>query len=389
MFSVLTGQISRIDVLSLRTKHVTTLIPSGVRCRYLPTGHLIYESQGHLRAIGFDPERLQTRGSARLVIDDVGQAEGIWGIADYDVSETGNLVCMPTWLDTLVWKDRQGSAVPLKINPRRYGGSPALSPDGRSLAVVVKEGPARHLWFGSVDGEPLTRLTFDSDNTSNLFMPTGKAVLFSSMQGGRYNIFRVPTNMPGKIERLTDGPSSQKPTSISPLGNVLLFNESDETGGIHISHMEIGKPGTARPFVKSRFHEFEGVFSPDGRWVAYQSDESGRYEVYVRPYGGSGERRQVSVDGGIAPAWNPRGGELFYQTPTALMARRVENGIPVSEPTRLFWQRWHGFNAREYDVSGDGQRFLMYEPAGDPSSRLNLVLNWLEELKRLVPTGKK
>jgi Tol biopolymer transport system component len=143
--------------------------------------------------------------------------------------------------------------------------------------------------------------------------------------------------------------------------------------------------------VKTRFSELEGVFSPDGRWVAYESDETGRMEIYVQAYPGPGARTRVSIEGGVGPAWNARGGELFYQSQTAVMAQRIENGRPVGPPTQLFAHASRQPRTRDWDVNSDGQRFLVVEraEAGSSASQINIVANWFEELKRRVPSGKK
>jgi Tol biopolymer transport system component len=257
------------------------------------------------RARGADETRLYVR------ID-------ILGNAINDVSATGTLTYMPasTSLASLVWKDRAGNTVPLKLRPRRYS-MPVLSPDGRSFVDTIQEGPARNLWIGSVDGEPMTRLTFGNDDWFGLFAPDGR-VFFTCGQNGQYNIFSTLIGS-GKAERITNTMHAQKATSWLPGGKIILFNKISDT--TDIMQMKADQPETARPFANdNRFDEVNGRFSPDGNWVAYSSNESGADEVYVQAYSGSGTRNQVSVDGGIGPVWHPKGSELFYQSPTAVMA---------------------------------------------------------------------
>jgi Tol biopolymer transport system component len=385
LFTIWREGHASIAALYLRTGEIRPLVETGTRARYITTGHLIYESGGHLWAVPFDPERLETRGASRIVIDDVGI--DTFGNAIYDVSATGTLAYMQasTSLARLVWKDRAGNTVPLKLRPRRYS-MPALSPDGRRFIDTIQEGPARNLWIGSVDGEPMTRLTFGNDDWFSLFAPDGR-VFFTGGQNGQYNIFSTLIGT-GKAERITNTTHAQKATSWLPGGKVILFNEIRGSGTTDIMQMEADRPETARPFANDTgFNELNGSFSPDGHWVAYSSNESGIYEVYVQAYSGPGTRSQVSVDGGVGPVWHPKGGELFYQSPTAVMAVRVANGLSVGPPTPVFAHPRGQRPDVDWDVAPDGQRFLVVEH-GSPS-QINLVSQWFEELKRLVPTGKK
>jgi serine/threonine-protein kinase len=148
-----------------------------------------------------------------------------------------------------------------------------------------------------------------------------------------------------------------------------------------------------RPLLETAFNEHSPMFSPDGRWFAYGSDETGREEVYLRPYPGVGGKRSISTDGGTEPLWAPNGRELFYRDGDKMMAVSIETDpeLRVGSPEVLFEERFaitHRADApRNYDVSRDGQRFLMVQTVDEPTpTQLNVVLNWFEELKRLVPT---
>ncbi len=385
LFTIGRNEPARLAAFDFRVGQVRSIIESGANARYLKTGHLIYQAEGNLRAVHFNPEKLEVLGTSRVVAE--GVSRGFGRGREYDVSSTGTLVypSPSTSLSRLVWKDRNGKSIALNLNPRVYA-LPALSRDGRMVAVNVQEGIGRNVWIGSVEGEPMRRLSFGDDDWFNIFTPDGKRVLFTSHEKGAYNIFWAPADGSAKPEPLTTGEHIRKPTSFSPDGKILLFNEG--TGGRRdIGVLDVDRPAADRPFLQTRFSEVEGVFSPDGKYVAYQSNESGRSEVYVTPYPGPGPKVRISTDGGQGAAWNPRGGELFYESPTALMAVRMEAGKPASAPVRLF-ARVPRDHRREYDVSPDGQRFLMLEnakPTG-AGSEINVITNWFEELKRLVPT---
>ncbi len=371
-----------IAAVSVKTGEIRPLVETGSRARYIQTGHLIYESEGHLVAVPFDPERLETRGASRVVIDDVGVDH--LGNAAYDISTAGTLVYTPASasLSRLVWKDRSGNTTPLKLRPRNYS-MPVLSPDGHRFIDTIQDGPARNLWIGNVEGEPLTRLTFGNDDWFSLFTPDSRRVLFTGGKNGRYNLYLMPVGS-GKTERITDSVHPQKATSWRPDGKLLLYNEGTARGEMDIMQMEPGRPETARPLVSTPFNEIQGMFSPDGRWVAYTSNESGAYEVYLQAYPASGTKTQVSIDGGWGPAWNPKGGELFYQAPTAVMAVRLIHGVPAGSPAPLFAHTSREWFNVDWDVAPDGQRFLVAERS--PNTQINIVSNWFEELNRLCPT---
>jgi Tol biopolymer transport system component len=316
LFTIWRAGHTSVMALSLATRVVrpVQVIESGSRARYLPSGHLVYEWQGHLHAVPFDPEGLKMLGPSRILIEHAVARSYFGAFPDYDVSATGTLVCLPAtaWLNTLVWKDRNGNATPLKLKASYYA-FPALSPDGRQIAVTDSQWPVVNVWVGSIGGGPLTQITSGNSDMFGLFTPDAEWLAFTSKQNGWANIFRTRADGSGQAERLTDASHHQKPTAWSR-ANVLLFNDQDpQTGSRDISQLEVDpRPGVSRPFAKTSFNELEAVFAPDGRWVAYQSDETGQWEVYVQAYPGPGARRQVSTDGGMGPAWNPRGGELFY-----------------------------------------------------------------------------
>jgi Tol biopolymer transport system component len=306
---------------------------------------------------------------------------------NYDVSSTGTLAFVPasTSLSTLVWKDRVGHMVALPFSSRVYT-FPALSPDGRRMTVGVTDWPEWNVFTGSVDREPLTRLT---DGTNSLFSRDGKWIAFSSTQDGWFNLSRVRADGTGQPERLLIAAAHQKATSWSPSGDRLLFNEvgeEREAPNRNIAEVDV-LHRRQRAFLSTPKSEIEAAFSPDGRWVAYQSDASGRWEIYVRAYTGEGPGRQVSIGGGMGPVWNPRGGELFYQTRTALMSVRVENGAALNAPTTLFAHRKSEDARREFDVAPDGDHFLFLEPA-TARAEINVITNWFEELKARVPVPR-
>jgi eukaryotic-like serine/threonine-protein kinase len=212
---------------------------------------------------------------------------------------------------------------------------------------------------------------------------------------GPLNIFWQLANGSGGVERLTTGESDQVPNSWSPDGQLLAFVELNPTTGYDIWVLRMSDR-KAQPFLRTPFNESSPQFSPDGRWLAYLSDESGRYEVYVQPYPGPGGKWQISTDGGTEPVWNRNGRELFYRSGDKMMAVDIatQPSFVAGKPRMLFQGQYTPNPGRlpQYDVSPDGQRFLMLKPteqAGAAPTQINVVLNWFEELKRRVPAGTK
>ena len=380
------GQAS-IAVLSLGTGEIRNLLNSASHGRYLPnSGHLIYESEGNLVAASFDPKKLEMRGREVAVIE--GICHGVLTPC-FDVSANGTLIYLPAAgsFPSLEWRDRSGCTVPLNFTRRPYF-EPTISPDGRLFADTITDLSIRSIWIGSVAGEPLKRLTpFGNESFGPVFTPDSKTVFFASAENNRYNIFQIPADGSGKPERVTDSPHPKAPTSVSPDGRIVLYNDIDRDNG-DIWQVEIGRPSTARPYITSTKNELSGRFSPDQRWVAYQSDISGKMEVYIQSYPVLGAPELVSIGGGKAPAWNPMGGELFYEGQNGIISRRIEQGHATGPPTQLFAHRSAGFASGDWAVSNDGRRFLFAESPRF-KSEINIVTNWLEDLKARAPAGKK
>jgi Tol biopolymer transport system component len=218
---------------------------------------------------------------------------------------------------------------------------------------------------------------------------------FISNKEGPLNVFWQLADGSGGLERLTTSDNVQTPNAWSPDGKLLAFNEiTPNTGiGVWVCRLSDRK---AQPLLQASFNESAPRFSPDGRWLAYISDESGRYEIYVQPYPGPGGKWQISTEGGTEPVWNPNGRELFYRSGDKMMAVDISTqpSFTVGRPRMLFAGQYQPtpVTLPNYDVSTDGQRFLMLKPSEQEqtaSTQINVVLNWFEELKQKVPTGKK
>ena len=238
--------------------------------------------------------------------------------------------------------------------------------------------------------DTLTRLTFEGNaNVDPLWTPDGRKIVF---KGNQSRLFWQPADGSGPAEDLTKRElySNNVPGSFSPDGQVLVFMGNNPTFDLYTLPLRDGNP---QPFLATPSNETAPRFSPDGHFIAYASDESGRFEIYVRPYPGPGGKWQISTEGGTEPVWNPQGRELFYRSGNKMMAVDVATQLTFSagKPKMLFEGRYVPTprSFPDYDVSPDGQRFLMLKANEQASTQINVVLNWFEELKQKVPAGKK
>ena len=393
---------AQVAVQSVGTGQRRNLIQRGMSPRYASSGHLVYAQGGSLMAVSFDPQRLEVTGTAVPVVDGVLQSP-VTGAAQYTISATGSLIYVPGGVQatqlSLVWVNRHGAEQPIAAPEHAYF-TPRLSPDGRRVAVGITDSDSQ-IWLYDLSRDTMTRFTFDGDyNPVPAWTPDGKRIAFESNKEGTPNLFWQLADGNGGLERLTTSDYIQVPMSWSPDGKLLAFMEVNPITGVDIWVLRTGDPSAgsgqirkSQPFLRTPFSEGAPAFSPDGRWLAYISNESGRYEVYVQPYPGPGGKWQISTEGGTEPKWNPGGRELFYRSGEKMMAVDVatQSGFAAGKPRMLFEGRYElsPVQSDNYDVSSDGQRFLMLKPTAQAApTQINVVLNWFEELKQKVPTGK-
>jgi Tol biopolymer transport system component len=300
---------------------------------------------------------------------------------------------------TLVWVDRQGARQALPAPPRPYR-TPRLSPDGLQVAVSTQQDISQ-VWSYDIARGALGPITVDGQSGHGIFSPDGKRIVFrSGAAGGEDNLYWKASDGSGAVERLTTSARSQTPASWSPDGTTLAFVEEGNALAqnffqFDIWVLSIGDRKTLA-VIQTAANEMSPEFSPDGHWLAYESNESGRREVYVQPYPGPGERHLISTTGGEQPAWGGSGRELFYVQPGAsgsrtLMSVRIRTApaFLAGTPETLFENGGLQSNwGRSYDVAPDGRFLLMLrkEQSTAPAQMI-LVQNWFEELKRLVPVN--
>jgi serine/threonine-protein kinase len=381
----------RIEVLNLDTGTRKTVVRGGSRGRYLPTGHLVYGALGGLYAVPFDIQHLEMRGVPVQIVSDVAGLE-------FAVADDGTLVYASGGgprLSTLVWVDRQGRETEIEAPPRPYN-YPRLSPDGTRVLLDVGGPTDRDIWIWSLSRRALDRFTVDpASNPLAVWSIDGKAIAFGSDRFGPTSLFLQPADRSREPQRLLEADRVQMPLTFTPDGR-LLFSEEVPKRGRDIHALSLDGSRRVESIVHSPGHDGTAEVSPDGRWLAYDSNESGQFEVYVRPYPDADRARwQVSVEGGRQPLWSRDGRELFYRDFSgAVMSVPVvltPNFSGLQPVKTLDGSGYSGsgqfLSARTYDLSLDGRRFLMLKPVRSGTTRsLVVVLNWFEELKRLVPS---
>ena len=390
LFTTVTGgdrSGMHIEAVSLATGQRRVVIDAGSYPTYASSGHLIFFRNGGLLAAPFDPNTLETTGQAVAVLDDISLDQ--LGNPIMAVSAAGLFAYVPSANSTkrLVWVSREGVEQPITETSRPYQ-NPRLVSDGHRIVVEVAGGD---LWVQDVVRETFTRLTSGETfgNTFAVWMPNASRILFRTLTG----IHWINPDGSGGSHEISGTSVNDIPTSISPDGQTLAFVRQTlaNSGDIYVMSLE----GDSAPsvVVKTIAYDGGGMFSPNGRLMAYVSSESGEFQVYIRPFPGPDRKVPISTEGGTHPRWNPNGKELFYRSGNKMMVVDVSMGsdLKPSRPRVLFEQRYAFGSAQtipNYDVSPDGQRFLMVKD-DSASGRLNIVLNWLEELKRLAPTGAR
>jgi serine/threonine-protein kinase len=414
LFSVLTKGGWEPAVLSLRSREWTILrrgAPGYSPAHFAVSGHLVYaQASGGLVAVPFDSARGELSGSAIPLLERIDMTRG--GSA-FALSHSGTLVYMPARTElprrTLVLVDQDGrsTAVPAQRGPYAH---PRVSRDGQRLAVALESESGADIWVVDVQRGTRQRLTGGGFNGFPLWSPDGVEVTFQAAASpGRYSLFARNITSGGEMQALlgdqptgTSGalaagmasllpgtmprPGSANPhvpMSWSADGHFLAFDERKP--GAQRDVWVLTRGGDPSPFVLTAFDEWSPAFSPDGKWLAYVSNESGRNEVYVQPYPGPGAKWPISTDGGTEPAWSPDGRELYYRRDDQLFAVPVETkpDFSTGRARPLFEGPYEIMDgARNYDVMPDGKRFVMIRSdSAHLPERFHVVSNWFEDLR--------
>jgi Tol biopolymer transport system component len=384
-----------VAVLSLESGTWKSLLDQGTNPHYVSSGHLVYAIDGAILAVPFDAKRLTLEGSPVRVTEGIVTRTG----AEFSVSATGSLAYLRGpwgWPQRkLTWVDRGGRELSSACAPNAYG-SPRISPSGSQVVASVRARGRGNidLWVCTLGRDTLTRVTLqDGYEAQPLWSPDPARLTFASAQQDKAPDLATMRVDSGTQETLLSMPNAQFPTSWSPDGSTLLFTSEMPKTKYDIWMLSVGSEPEAHPWLSTPYFESAAVFSPDGRWIAFQSNESGRFEVYVRASSGSGRRYQISEDGGSEPMWDADGQTLYYRNADRMMAVAVDTSgeFSAGEPALLFEGEFGVPDPSimaSYDVAADGERFLMLKDPEEKLDRIDVVLNWVEEVRRLVPSDR-
>jgi serine/threonine-protein kinase len=387
---------------TIATGERKVLLRDATDARFVDSGHLLFLRRGALYAVPFDPKNLRLSGPEVSVVDPVGQ---------YAVARTGALAwvaqpVVPFPDGGLVTVDRQGVVAPLSAPVHSYAPAVRLSRDGRRLAVGIQTITEVGLWAYDLERGTLTSLNRDGESLRPLWSGDGRRLFFNWQKDGRNALVALQLDASAPPVVVTAAQNQLVyPSSWSPDGRTLLAVAGAAVNRDIVAITTEG-PTQVRALLDTPANEAWPELSRDGRWLAYGSDATSRYEVYIRSYPGSGRGEQVSIDGGTAPCWHPSGRELLFVGPADTAGRRrmmsveFEPGPPprIGRPRRLFdfdaraLQFASGGPVRSYDLSADGQRFYAVETrpsvSAPPITHVDVITNWLEELKQKVPVKR-
>ncbi len=393
-----------IDVMSLEDHRRKTLVQGGTFGRYLPSGDLIYLHRGTVFAVPFDVDRLEIHGTPAPVLDQVSY-NPIQGSAQLDFSQTGTLIYRSGEaagaLLTVAWLDSAGKIQPLLAKPGSYN-RPNLSPDGQRLALDVTEEAGTDIWVHDWQRDTMTRITFTETGNAPVWSPDGRYIAFTVAKEG---MFVTRSDGSGKPQQLTQSKNAQFPYSFAPDGKRLAFMELG-AGGFQLltvplesddAGLRAGKP---EYFLQTHSDERTPSFSPDGRWIAYRSDESGTNQVYVRAFPDTGAKWQISNGGGTLPMWPRNGHELFFESldNRIMVATYVTKGDSFVADKPRVWSDQQLPNtatiSKNADPAPDGKRFAALQPAGTAEgqksqSHVIFLENFFDEVRRRTMTQAK
>jgi serine/threonine-protein kinase len=390
-----------------------TIVRHAFYGRYTPSGQLLFEREGNLFAVPFKLKQLEVAGEPQPIVEGVASNSEFGGGAQFSFSENGTLAYLSGHGSFpkvgIYWMDREGKFQPLRETPAGYR-MPAFSPDGKRLAVEVGEGRTREVWVYDLERDTFTRLVVNGGGP--VWTPDGQRIAYNAgdEKSDTANLYWRRADGVGDAQRLTVSKNYQLAFSWRPDGETLAFIEFNSEGGTNFDVMTLAvegdeksgwKPAEPKPFVNSPSNEGYPDFSPDGHWLAYGSDESGRYEVYVRPFPGPGGKWQVSSAGGRFPKWSRSGKELFYRTlwpeSKIMVATYSASGDSFHADRPRLWSPGQFTDlgvVPNFEVHPDGKRFAVLKaPDSDnqsgPNNKVSFIFNFFEVLRRKFPTEGK
>jgi serine/threonine protein kinase/Tol biopolymer transport system component len=364
------------------------IIPGASTGRYVNTGHVVYSKAGALLVAPFDLASQKFTGPPVTLVDRTSETES--EAAQYAISESGTLVSVPSpaqiFERKLVWVRRDGTVEATGAPPAAYT-DPAVSPDGRFAAISI-QGPTQTLWVFDFARSTMTTLPSNGSSQAPVWTADGKRLVYRGTRAGYRNLFWRSADGASDEERLTTSDTLHTPSPLSRDGAFVLFSDIGSDTASDIWILDLRPQSAARQMLKSRFNEVSPAVSPDGHWLAYLSDESGRTELHLRTFPAGGGKIVISNDGAAEPRWSRDSRELFYRNGDRMMAVPIGPSGPGT-PHVVFEGRYQTTDTGVggYDVAPDG-RFLMIQPAASTAkaSRINVVLGWLDDVKSRMPS---
>jgi serine/threonine-protein kinase len=385
----------KFAVLDLAKGTYRTVAKGGVNGRFATSGHLTYMVGTTLFAVPFDLGRLEVMGNEVPVIEGV-STNGIDGTGDYTLSDSGLLVYVTGDAQnvgtTLAWANRKGATEAIPGQARQPWGTGRASPDGRRIANGIIAEKGTDIWVQDVQRGTPTRLTFGGTNDNPVWTPDGRRIVYSAVKDGKFGLYSIVADGSGKPELVLATDTLAVPSSVTPDGKMLLFDQvgSEKHRQIFVVALPTaGAPATPHPLHEAASTEAGAQVSPDGRWVAYQSNESTAFEIYVQPFPGPGAKQRISTQGGQRPRWSHSGRELLYWA-NVPAARMMSVDIPAGPalnpgaPKDLFGL----VIGTTWDVTPDPDRFLVELTSGANGTTIATVTDWFEELRRRAPAKR-
>jgi serine/threonine-protein kinase len=376
---------SAVALLDLRTGRRHTLVESAAFGRYSPTGHLVFERRGRLEATPFSPREKRMAAPPRAIVHGVATSATSEAGPRFAFSRTGSLVYFPAaGMDDaagLHWLDLNGKLEPLPV-PALPLGTVDVTPNLRRVALAVKADASQDVWIGDLERGAWNRLSAVGESISPTWRPDGLAIAFAYSKTGPFNLFLRPADGAGAPQPLIDSPWNQLPTSWSVDGRMLAFTEYHPVTGADVWLLDL-RTRERRAAVRTLFDESHARFSPDGKWLAYMSNESGRWDVFVRATDGSGSRLQLSTSGGAYPCWSVDGQTIYFSVigGTAAVAIHTAAGLHASAPILISTRDDLEIASGRADL---GRVLVRGGRATPPRHELRVVLDWFAELARLV-----
>jgi serine/threonine protein kinase/Tol biopolymer transport system component len=379
LFGAASGDRWRIESVTIATGDRRIVIDRATMPLYAASRHLIFFRDSELLAAPFDANRLEVTGAASQAIEKL--PTQLQGLPSIDISASGTVVYAPTTaVSRLAWVSRAGVEQPLNEPPRSYT-NPRIAPDGKRVLVQAGD-----LWVHDIARSTFTRLT-SRDVVINAFpmwLPDGRHVIYRSPSGLKIQ----DAEGSGQGQLVTGTSDYDYPAAVASDGDTLVFMRSTQETSFDILLLSLRNPAQVRPWLKTPAYESGAQLSPDSKWLTYVSNESGQNEVYLRRFLGPDRRWTISTQGGTQPLWSPNGKEIFYRDGDKMMAVAIATApdVELSAPRVLFEQRYAfgaGITIANYDVAADGERFIMVKDEAG-AGRLNVVLNWLSELRRVA-----